>query len=155
MAARDAEAVREVVAAFLALPREARRITLRFMTAGKIDEDMLARWQEHAQLGYPGTGADRMSAEPTSFDIIMLIHKATLELYGLKLNLEKSLPLAELLEQVATGERTFIDSDSEEFGVKFRANFKERELGLTFEEFMQHQRAVERNAARRLRGLPI
>ena len=94
------------------------------------------------------------SFNATSFDLIVLIHKATLELYGLDIDAEKSLRLAALLRDVAEGRRTFIESDSEEFAKKFEAGFDSEQLGITFEQFMHEERIIERNAARQLAGLP-
>jgi len=93
--------------------------------------------------------------KPTSFDVIMLVHHATLELYGLTVQFEKTVRLAGLLRDVAEGRRTFIDSDNEALMQQFGKKFEESDPGETFEVFMHENRIRERNAARQIAGLPL
>jgi hypothetical protein len=89
---------------------------------------------------------------PSSMDIIFLIHHATLELYGIRLDADKTLKLAELIHSVADGERTFVDSDYEKNVVALRREAKT--AGVDLNTLMHEQRLKERNAARMLSGMP-
>jgi len=90
---------------------------------------------------------------PSSMDIIFLIHRATLELYGIKLDPEKTIKLAGLLGEVAEGGRTFIDSSADKEHLALTKEAEED--GVDLEEIVHDMRMKERNAARRLSGLPM
>jgi hypothetical protein len=87
-------------------------------------------------------------------DIIFLIHHATLELYGIKIDASKTAKLAGLLKEVAEGKRTFIDSN---FDPNVKALGDEINLEaepIDFDDLLHEERMKERNAARGLMGLP-
>jgi hypothetical protein len=92
--------------------------------------------------------------EPTSADIIILIHKATLELYGIKIDPAKSPELSALITEVAEGKRTFVESGYEQFGSMFGAKRDKSEVGVPYAQIVRGNRTRERNAARLLSGLP-
>jgi len=86
-------------------------------------------------------------------DIILLIHKATLELYGIELEMEKTAKLAGLLLAVARGERTFLDSENEKNNTVLRQEGESD--GIDMNQLFHEARMQERNAARRLSGMPL
>ncbi|CAN5569045.1 hypothetical protein BH10PLA1_BH10PLA1_09600 [soil metagenome] len=91
-------------------------------------------------------------SEFTSADVIMLIHKATLELYGIEMDASKTTPLPGLIRSVANGERTFIDSAGQGWARELRAEAEAE--GIDMDEIDREARRGERNAARSLSGMP-